>query len=135
MVRKQPKKIFIQIGINDLSQGIPRDTVLRKYQLLLQSLKNASPSSKIYIQSLLPVANQSATMPTYCSPEMNLTVTEVNKQLQDICLHHDCTYINLHSRFVTNGHINPAYVESDGVHPSAAGYKIWADILKLYVQE
>src|SRR5688572_25430872 len=53
----KPAKVFILIGINDISRNIPDSVILRNYKNMVQRIKQHSPRTKIYFQTLMPVNN------------------------------------------------------------------------------
>lgn len=65
IIRHQAAKLFIAIGTNDISRSIPIETILANYQEILNRMKKESPTTKIYIQSLLPVAVEANSMYTH----------------------------------------------------------------------
>lgn len=130
----QPKKIFIEIGINDLEQKVSEELLLSHYQKLIDTLKVSCPQTEIHVQSLLPVANSSQRLPGYCSPEMNKKVGLFNTRLQQLAEAKQCRYIDIHSQLVLNDELNPTY-SVDGVHLSGEGYLAWAKAIKPYVND
>ena len=46
------------IGINDLSRGIASDSVLKNIFWIAAYLKQESPSTQLYVQSILPVNDE-----------------------------------------------------------------------------
>ena len=57
VIQRKPKKLFILIGINDISKNIPDEVILHNYKKIIDSIQQQSPSTKIYIQSILPTNN------------------------------------------------------------------------------
>ena len=55
IVNGQPAKIFLMIGINNVPQNEPADTIAAGIRLIVQKIKQVSPETQIYVQSLLPV--------------------------------------------------------------------------------
>ncbi|HVZ25875.1 MAG TPA: GDSL-type esterase/lipase family protein, partial [Sediminibacterium sp.] len=55
IIAGHPAKIFLLIGINDLARNIPPDTVVHNIRLIADILHKATPATKLYVQSLLPV--------------------------------------------------------------------------------
>ncbi|MEO9021961.1 MAG: GDSL-type esterase/lipase family protein, partial [Ginsengibacter sp.] len=53
----KPAKLFILIGINDISRNIPDSFIVRNYERIIQKIQTESPRTKIYFQTLLPVNN------------------------------------------------------------------------------
>ncbi|MCP4021521.1 MAG: hypothetical protein GY729_06750, partial [Desulfobacteraceae bacterium] len=54
ITKGQPYIIFIMIGTNDLKFGIKQKTIISNYRTILNSIKNQSPKTKVFVQSLLP---------------------------------------------------------------------------------
>jgi lysophospholipase L1-like esterase len=52
-----PAKVFILIGINDISRNIPDSVILNNDRRIIQRIKSGSPKTKIYFQTLMPVNN------------------------------------------------------------------------------
>ena len=52
-MESKPKKIFILIGINDLSANFPMDQIVDNYKQIINKIKIASPKTEIFIQSTL----------------------------------------------------------------------------------
>jgi lysophospholipase L1-like esterase len=134
IIRSKPKKIFIEMGGNDIEQQIPQDSILDMYSQMLDTLKFSCPATKIYVQSLFPVADTSSYAPTYCSPQANKEIKAMNEQLRLLAQRKGCTYIDFHDAFALSGQLNPVY-SVDGVHLSGPAYVLWTKILKPYVEE
>ena len=57
ILKGQPKKIFILSGVNDVSHGVTGDSIARAMEKLIVLIKQRSPRTKIYLQSMLPFNN------------------------------------------------------------------------------
>lgn len=134
IVLSNPKKIFIEIGINDLGRGSHKDTLINKYKTLVEILQTKLPKTKIFIQSLFPTEIGRKELKTYCTKEVNRDVIEINSELSKFALKRKITFIDTYSSFVLQGQLNPKY-SVDGVHLNGAGYKLWTQILQPYVNE
>lgn len=134
IIQTHPKKIFIEIGINDLGIGISKDSVVMNYKKLLDTLQKECKLTKIYVQSLFPVENGRDGFPTYCNPKVNGDIKEINKELLKYATQHDITFIDTYSKFELGGQLNPKY-SVDGIHLSGEGYLLWTGILRPYVDE
>jgi lysophospholipase L1-like esterase len=119
----QPQKIFIEVGINDLSRSVPVDTIVMNYNMIIKRIKSQSPATQIYIQSLLP---------TRRVIELQYIET-INKRLQEISNTENTTYIDLYSHFIRGTELNTKYDCGDGVHLSGDGYLLWRDLVKDFV--
>lgn len=134
IVQAQPKKIFIELGINDLALGHTKERLLKNYERLIDTLQKSCGQTKIYVQSILPTENSSLFTPTYCSPEKNKEIVAVNVDLRQLSTAKGCTFIDAHRQFVLNGQLNSRY-SVDGLHLSGEGYLLWTKILKPYVND
>ncbi len=132
IIEDDPRKVFIEAGVNDLGKGISSEKLLENYQAILTSLKNSPSHPQLYIQSILPVAN-SGQYPEYNNPAVNAEIKKVNKALQAMADKNKATYIDLYSKFVLNDAIDPRFVIDDGIHLTGAAYKLWAEIIRPYI--
>src|SRR5690606_18870686 len=55
IVQRKPAKLFLLIGTNDLARGISADSILKNILLMADYSRQESPSTKFYVQSILPV--------------------------------------------------------------------------------
>lgn len=133
IIEEKPEKIFIEIGINDLGINLPNDSLVNNYIKIIDKLQSKTPNSKIYIQSIFPVKNDSQYLKSITNPEVNKNVVLVNKELKSICEKKKMTYIDIYSSFELEGQMNPKY-SIDGVHLNGAGYLLWRDKLKSFVE-
>src|ERR1700683_715976 len=58
VIIRQPKKIFVEIGINDIAQHIPEPIILKNILSLVERVHAKSPETRIYLISILPVNDQ-----------------------------------------------------------------------------
>lgn len=58
VTRSNPYKIFIMIGVNDLSRNKNPEYILTNYSKILQTIVENTPDTQIYVQSILPVNEQ-----------------------------------------------------------------------------
>lgn len=121
-----PAKIFVLIGINDISKNIPDDVILANYKKIIRRIKAASPKTKIYFQTLLPVNRDFKKLMAHYK---NDHINAVNKGLIQLALAEKITVIDIHTPFLDDSGKLEAKYTFDGVHLTLAGYKKWAEIL------
>lgn len=126
IIRTQPEKIFIMIGINDLRQGISSSATLDYYEQILETLTTALPDCEIYVQSILPVHSSTGIA--------NKDVQALNTSIQALAAKHGITYIDLYSLLADENNDLPVAYSIDGVHMTGDAYQIWIDALMPYVQ-
>jgi lysophospholipase L1-like esterase len=128
IVKSSPKKLFLLIGINDLSRGIPTDIILRNYEKIINQVKQRSPSTKIYVQSVLPL-NDAVLQYDYLKNKKQL-ILKLNDGIKTIATRMKVSYIDLHPVFAdTNGNLKNGLTD-DGIHLKPAAYVLWVDYLK-----
>ncbi len=120
----QPGKIYIILGTN--AMNLSDEEFLADYTLLIDSLKQASPNSVIYINSLTPVtAQKSAENPIYDANR----IISLNNSLAKLASSKSISFVNTYEIFATmDGHLNED-LNYDGIHLTPTGYKNWADYL------
>ncbi len=125
IIKTNPEKIFLMIGINDIALGIEQEEIYSNIESIIKKISSELPETKIYIQSILPVA----------SDDINRqTIININTDLQKLCESNGITYVDLHSRFVNeDGYLNTKYADKDGLHLNGLGYGLWREIIKEYI--
>lgn len=133
IARRKPAKIFMMIGTNDLARGITADTVVKNILLMADYLFKESPSTQLYVQSILPVNDVFNKFPTHT--KNGEKINEVNKLLDKESSSHHYRYINLHDYFKdANGKMNTLY-SNDGLHLLGTGYALWKHLIYPYVYD
>lgn len=136
IIEQQPRAIIIEGGINDLADNKSNDWIIsRLNELIDRILKKTDNSCEISVISILPVANKSITMPSYCTPEMNAKIVRLNAKINELCTKRGSLYIDAYSAFAKNKQM-PSLLTTDGVHLSGEGYlkltSVLHPILKKY---
>lgn len=134
VLKGTPAKIFLLIGINDVSRGTPADTIVKRIGMITQKIKQDSPKTKLYLQSVLPITDHYKMFGGHTARWQE--VEKINKGLARLAAEEKVTYIDLYSHFVdpSTGKMNIKYT-NDGVHLLGEGYLKWAEIVKPYVTE
>ncbi len=132
VTKLQPKKLFIMIGVNDLSRGMTPDEVIVNYRKILDRIRTESPRTRVYVQSVLPVnpATGMAKNHTNKTPQ----IMELNGKLKELAAEYGNTYIDLFSLMADSENYLPRSFSVDGLHLTYKAYKTWADAIKPYVK-
>ena len=128
----KPKKVFILIGINDIQHNIPDNVILDNYRKIIQRIKAASPGTKIYFHTLLPVNNEFTQFKNHYNKDEHILA--VNEGLKKLGAAEGITVIDLHPHFLNAQQKLDKRYTMDGLHLNAAGYKAWAEVLKKYLE-
>ena len=136
-----PEIVFVMIGINDLSQGLRRETVLANHREIIHHLKAAHPYAKIVVQSILPHAAdralQSANPPPWAVRLVNTpnsVIRNLNQQLAIAAKEENVDYLDLHSSFTNSQGEMQAELTTDGLHLNHRGYEVWRAQLQSFQQ-
>ena len=130
-----PKKIFLLVGVNDISHQITSDSVLVDIEKVVAEIVDKCPNTTLYIQSLLPYNYDKCIYKTMNKQDKTHTIRRVNKGLRKMARKYDLKYIYLYDYFKAPGslHMDGQFTK-DGLHINKAAYKIWANALKKYVE-
>jgi len=131
VTNEHPKKVFILIGINDVSRNIPDSVILANYYKIVERIKRASPETKIYFQTLLPVNNEFTQFKSHYNKDEH--ILWLNEQIKKLGKEERITVIDLYPHFLDDQKKLDKKYTLDGLHPNAEGYKVWAAILKKYL--
>lgn len=134
VLKGRPAKLFLLIGINDLAKGIPADTIARNIWMILQKIQRESPTTKLYLQSVLPVNDCYGKFKDHTSKGKEAAY--LNGLLRSIARETQSTYIDLWSSFAdpASGKMKPIYT-NDGLHLLGNGYLLWRKMILPYIQE
>jgi lysophospholipase L1-like esterase len=128
----KPAKVFMLIGINDISRNIPDTLILDNYKKIVARIRAASPRTKIFIQTLMPVNNTFTQFKNHYNKDEHIKV--VNDGLKSLAQQEHVTLVDLHPHFMdSEGKMKKEYTR-DGLHLNADGYKVWRDVLKPYLK-
>lgn len=129
IAERKPSKLFILIGINDLSRNTPDEIIAENIFKVVNKIKSGSPGTIIYVQSILP------TNETFKNLHKNYIgkgghIIAINDRLKKNEKKLPYQYVNLYTNFLDrNGRMDSRY-SSDGLHLNPAGYEHWIEVLK-----
>lgn len=116
-----PAKVFIKIGTNDLNGSGTPISVAANVEKTLIICRDESPTTKVYIQSILPCSNGN---------RKDSDIRKANALLKTICDRYDnAEYVDLYSKMggVLNGF---PYGCPDKLHVAGAGYAVWCKAIE-----
>lgn len=132
VTKSGPIKIFLMIGINDLGKGKLPEEVLNNIKLIIKKIKEATPDTEIYCQSLLPVNPEFTIFPEYITKTEE--IVHINKALSKSAHKMGYTFIDLFSQFSNkDSKLSPQYT-NDGLHLNGEGYLVWKKVVERYLR-
>lgn len=133
VVKGHPKKIFLLIGINDVSHGHSVDKLAERYETLVNEILQRSPETQLYLQSIMPINNDYGVYRNLKGKEN--TIVEFNKRIKEIAEKNDLEYIDLWPFLADkSGKLNKKYT-NDGLHLTGPGYRAWTNGIRSYLDE
>lgn len=133
IVHRKPSKVFLLIGTNDLARGIRTDSVVKNILIIASYLKEQSPSTKLFVQSILPVNNVYGKFGAHTGNSEK--INHINKRLKDSSQIHSYTFIDLHTVFSDSSGKLIAELTNDGLHLKGNAYALWKHIVFPFVYD
>jgi len=129
IVRHQPYKLFIAIGTNDLAIGKKNAEIMTNYRAIIQKMLSASPGTKIYVQSVLPVGRR------VIYGHNNKKIPLLNAEIKKMCMELQLPFIDLHFTFAdSEGYLDDRFT-NDKLHLLGVGYLAWKEEIEPLVME
>jgi lysophospholipase L1-like esterase len=128
ITKRQPSKLFILLGINDIGKDIPDLVIADNYRKIIEEVQAKSPATKIYVQSILPVNPTLPHFPQHYDKEEH--VMHVNQLLKKLAEKTNSIYVDLFHLFLDNEkHLDKKFT-IEGLHLKQDAYNIWIAYLK-----
>ena len=127
VAKRKPSKVFLLIGVNDLAKNISPDSLIKNIFRIASYLKQESPSSKLFVQSILPGNNVYGKFPGHTAKREQIKT--VNAQLSQQAKSYGYTFVDLYSSFANeNGELKKD-LTNDGLHLTGKGYLLWKHLV------
>lgn len=124
---RKPEKVFLLIGINDLTRNITTDSIVKNIVWIVQLIKAKSPNTKVYVQSVFPVNEQFGKFSGHTSKKAQ--ILELNAHLSSIDKVYQFDYVDVFSYLVdSTGRLNGQFT-NDGLHLNGKGYLQWKEVI------
>lgn len=127
----KPSKVFLLIGINDISRSFPDDIILRNYKKIISRIHEESPETNVYIQTILPVNKSFDVYKRHYNKDEHILY--INDQLRKMADTMEVTLIDIYPEFLDKHNRLDAEYTDEGLHLNEKGYLKWAKILKPYI--
>jgi lysophospholipase L1-like esterase len=127
---RKPKKLFIEIGINDFALDPGQQNFVRNILLIVKQIRLGSPRTKIYIVSILPTNdNVKTNYPFAWNKERESNI--INNHLSKTARYNSYYFVNLNKALRDkNGKLNSKFAMDDGIHLNKSGYHIYLMLLR-----
>ena len=133
-----PKKVFINIGTNDLSwSSIPISELMENYDKIITAIEAAVPDVKIYLMAYYPVNYEAAAeeMKECLKIRTNEKINTANADVEKLAKKHNQRFININEKLKDDqGRLKAEYT-IEGLHINETGYRAIYDDFMKYVHE
>lgn len=136
-----PDIILLHLGSNDILQNVAVSNAVANLSALIDQITALnSPLRKLYVATLIPIAEATATR---SAAQLNAAVDTYNVSVRSLVqqyasLGRRVVIVEMNANVIlSNGNPNEDFFQAgDGIHPAASGYdqmaKIWFDTLSLH---
>ena len=124
-----PKAIFLMAGINDMVNDTPAMDVAGRVISLIDSIRQQSPTTKLFVESLLPINESNGRWRTLTGRTDDIPLA--NMYIRAYCESNNITFVDIfHLMTYPNSNTLRNELSADGLHITEAGYQIWAKEIK-----
>lgn len=133
VLKGKPAKIFLLVGVNDVSHNLSADSIATAAGKLIDRIRTESPETKLYVQSLLPINNSFKRYKNIFGKEQ--VIRDINSRLAAMADEKGFTWVNCRPIFAdADDNLDPQYT-NDGLHLLGTAYLAWRDFLLPYILE
>ena len=118
-----PKVVVLLIGINNLSAKHTPSQIEEGIAAIVHEIRNRKPKSKILLLGIFPRGQKPGT------PERQ-QIAEINRTISGLDDGEHVFFLDIGSKFLEPDETISKENMSDFLHPTHAGYKIWADAMQ-----
>lgn len=134
----KPRKVFINIGTNDLSwSSIPIADVIANYDKIISKIEETLPGVRIYLMAYYPVNYEAASeeLKPCLRIRTNEKINAANAEVEKLAKRHGQKYIDVNANLKDEQGRLKAEHTIEGMHIYESGYRaIYEDVMK-YVRE
>ena len=131
---KKPRILVITVGVSGGAGRLSRESFVSIYRELLLSVRKASPETKLLVQSLLPLSDQSVKHYKRLTKE---AVVQANGWVRELCAEMQIPYVDTHAKLIdpNTGYLKPEYQNDEYMHLTAQAYEVILANLRAYAKE
>jgi beta-glucosidase len=125
-----PKVLVLMIGTNNI--GEKSDAIAKADIKIIQEIHEKLPDTKVLVLGIFP---RGADPENPMTAVMRDKIKRVNEQLAKLDDGGKTRYLDLHDIFVNSDDIIRYSIMPDALHPTAKGYKLWAEKMQPLLDE
>jgi lysophospholipase L1-like esterase len=123
----QARLIVLMLGTNNINRNA-NDDIAEGDRAIINEFRKRQPQAKVLLLGIFP-RGLAADNPFRAS------ITAINEKLATLADNTQVFYLDIGDKFLAADGTLPADIMPDGLHPNAAGYRIWAEAMAPRVKE
>lgn len=132
-IKENPDMITLLIGANDIHNEVSAKEFKQNYEEILSRLKKETKAA-IYIINIPFIGSEELMFPPY-QFIFEARTKEFNGIIKDLAEKYSIRYIDIYAPTVDLFKKSGDHYSKDLFHPSASGYKLWADIIYDHINQ
>jgi lysophospholipase L1-like esterase len=135
VVDPQPAAVIINAGINDISNTLQITTIAEiesNYEAMAEIAR--AHGIRVIFASVLPVNNYTEYSRGFLTERPPEQIRELNRWLKGYCERNGLVYLDYYSSLIDENQMLRRALTTDGLHPTADGYKIMAPLAEKAIQ-
>lgn len=130
---EKPTYMILTIGLNGITSFVNNKNLYQNcYGNLIDAIKEASPETKIMLQSVYPVAANQKTF-TADAVTLNGYIDILNGYVKELAEAKEVRYLDTNSALKgSDGLLPESYQNGDGIHLTAEGYRVILDYIRTH---
>ena len=131
--KEKPAYMVLTIGLNGVTSFVNNKNLYQNcYGKLIDEIREASPDTKIILQSVFPVAANQKTF-SVDAATLNGYIDTLNGYVQELAQNKEVRYLNTAEALKgADGNLPDAYQNGDGIHLTAEGYRVILDYIRTH---
>jgi len=126
-----PKVVVLMIGTNNI--GYPAQDIATADVKIVSEIHQKLPDTKVLLLGIFPRGEDPKTSPNVAT--IRNRIKQVNAELARLDDGSKTRYLDIGDKFLTPDGVITKDIMADYLHPTAAGYQIWADAMQPLLDE
>lgn len=129
----KPAYMVLTVGLNGVTSFVNNKNLYQNcYGKLIEAIREASPETRIMLQSVFPVAQNQTTF-SVDAATLNGYIDTLNTYVLELAEKYDLRYLDTASVLKdADGNLPHAYQNGDGIHLTADGYRVILDYIRTH---
>ncbi len=131
---KKPQILVITLGVSGGAGILSKERFTATYREMLSSVRKASPSTKIIVQSILPLSDKSV---KHYRTLTKSAVVQANGWIKALCGEMGVPYVDTYSLLIdpATGYLKAEYQNDEYMHLTSAAYAVMLQNIKKTIQK